>query len=112
LYNDIYTIVSQILDSKMGSKNTFWPTFDARVVGFSTFLASRKNMKLHDFFKLADVRFWGDFFGLLMSLGVERRPRMGQKPEASQHAFGSITGLAQKNENISQTSSNLSKKLS
>ena len=57
--NYFYTVFLSIFDGKMGSQITLWPTFDARVVGFSTFWAVQKNMKFHDFSKLADVRFFG-----------------------------------------------------
>ena len=57
--NDFYTVFPSIFDGKMGSKITLWPTFDARVVGFSIFWAVQKMMKFHVFSKLADVRFFG-----------------------------------------------------
>ena len=57
--NYFYTVFPLIFDGKMGSKITLWPTFDARVVGFSIFWAVQKIMKFHDFSKLADVRFFG-----------------------------------------------------
>ena len=57
--NDFYTVYPLIFDGKLGSKITLWPTFDARVGGFSIFGAVQKMMNFQVFSELADVRFFG-----------------------------------------------------